>query len=860
MDWLRDVFGEGKAGEARSPEETVFHKKYHYFKNLLTSNNRALEIMAELENIVYQDKPFSYGRVMVQIESLITETFSIVEDLNAISAAKYPELFDVTERISQAILDDLRKRKKLEPTGLVIPMERLSIESILEVGGKAANLGEVYNRVHLPVPPGFAVTAYACQHFLARNNLDVLAADELRNLDVNATDKLIEVSRRIQSAVMGASLPDDLAEAILRAASDLEHKSAPPMRLSVRSSATVEDSDASFAGQHSTVLNVSRDNLPAAYKEVVASTFNPRAVYYRRRKGYFDQDVIMSVACILMVDAKASGVMYTMDPNDSRHAVIMISAVWGLGLSLVDGSTSNDFYQIDKETGEITVAQIGSKGSMLNMGKGDGILEKPVPASLTETACLDPSLIRTLVDYGLQLEEHYGHALDVEWAVDQTEKLFILQARPLKAARKPAPEHPPLPYPVLLEGGATASEGAASGIAWVITSDHTLHQIPDGAIVVARQTAPRYVPLMGRIRGFVTDVGSVTGHMASVAREFQIPTLVGTGNATETIPHGEEITLDATNKIVYRGHVGAMLKKKPVNPMKGSPKYNIIHAALKKIATLNLTDPREVVFKAEACSTLHDVIRFSHEMAMQEMFRIGEEVRTESITAVPLRVSLPLRVFVVDLGGGLSLPSGAKAALLEHVTSLPFKALLKGMTHEDVDWSQDLGGSLQGLGADAAESLLRDPLTRGPMGGPTYAIVGSHYLNFSARLGYHFTTIDTYCGPLINDNYINFYFKGGAADIGRRTRRALLVAQIIWRLGFKVEHKSDMVRGEIKKYQSEVLARKLDLLGRLMGSVRLLDLVLSDDGRVDWYVDEFFEGNYTFKERSSGSPVGQGDA
>ena len=139
------------------------------------------------------------------------------------------------------------------------------------------------------------------------------------------------------------------------------------------------------------------------------------------------------------------------------------------------------------------------------------------------------------------------------------------------------------------------------------------------------------------------------------------------------------------------------------------------------------------------------------------------------------------------------------------------------------------------------------------MGGPSYAIIAGRYLNFNSRLGYHFTTIDTFCGPEINDNYITFYFKGGAADIGRRSRRAVMIASVLRKLGFKVEQKGDMVRGEAKKYSEEFTAGKLDMLGRLLGSVRLLDMHLADDRQVEWYAEQFLQGNYTFAAEQTSS-------
>lgn len=288
--------------------------------------------------------------------------------------------------------------------------------------------------------------------------------------------------------------------------------------------------------------------------------------------------------------------------------------------------------------------------------------------------------------------------------------------------------------------------------------------------------------------------------------------------------------------------------------MKGSPIYKTVQTALKRIAPLNLTDPKDPNFSPEGCQTLHDIIRFAHEIAMREMFRIGDEVESEKGAALPLRISLPMNILVIDLGGGLSVPEGKREAVLENVLSRPFKALLRGMTHKEVTWDQHAGVDLRGFGSLIAESLIRDPLLEGPMGGPSYAVVASRYLNFSARLGYHFVTVASFCGELVNDNYIIFHFKGGAADIARRSRRAHLITIVLRWLGFSVEQKGDMVRGEVKKYQATVLEEKLDMVGRLLGSVNLLDMALRDDRQVEWYADQFLEGNYGFRAAPSEDP------
>jgi pyruvate,water dikinase len=855
---LFDLFKKSKISDRISPDESIFKRKYECFRRILTSNNRALEIITDLEHVFYRDKPFTLAYVLIRSEILIGEVYSIVEDLNEISGGEYPQLFDVAEKIGTTILNDLEQKKKLDKTNLVLPLVMLSRDNIAEVGGKAANLGEVYNRVSLPVPQGFAVTAYACQHFLDHNSLSKLIDSKLRGLDVNDTATLMKVSAEIQSIILNSELPDDLERGLHEATLELKNKLGSDIRLAVRSSATTEDSEASFAGQHSTVLNVTEKNLVHAYKEVVASTFNSRALFYRRRRGYLDQDVIMSVACIMMVDAQASGVMYTIDPNDSRHAVIMISAVWGLGVSAVDGSTDTDFYQVNKKNRRIEKSEIATKGTICKTDVEGGTKDEAVSDDLKDKACLEPEQIKTLVDYGLKLESHYGVPLDIEWAIDKQNRLYIIQARPLKKSLKFISVETPTTspdvsekeltdHPVLIKGGASASEGTASGLAYVLKSDHNLYDIPQGAILIAHQTSPRYVPVMGRVRAIVSDVGSVTGHMASVAREFQIPTLVGTHNATSLIEHSEEITVDANNGIVYKGRVEKLLKEKEaINPMKGSPTYKAAQAALKKIAPLNLLDPNQDNFNPDSCRTIHDIIRFAHEMSMRKMFWISDDIKAKENIAIRLYSSLPMSIYVVDLGGGLSIGPKAREAQKEDVISVPFKALLNGMTHKGIEWSGDIGINWGGFASIVAESVFRDPLKEGRMGGPNYAVISGEYLNFNSRLGYHFATLDTYCGPVVNDNYIIFYFKGGAADIGRRSRRATLITLILKKLLFKVEQKGDMVRGELKKFDRVLIEEKLDMIGRLLGSVRLLDMVLSDDGQIEWYVKEFFKGNYTF--------------
>ena len=271
---------------------------------------------------------------------------------------------------------------------------------------------------------------------------------------------------------------------------------------------------------------------------------------------------------------------------------------------------------------------------------------------------------------------------------------------------------------------------------------------------------------------------------------------------------------------------------------------------MKRIAVLNLVDAEHENFSPAGCRTLHDVIRFAHEMSMREMFSISDDIEVDKRFAVRIKAPLPMKIYALDLGGGLEIAPGTSEAQIANVTSIPLQSLLKGMVRPDVRWTGPVDMDWKGFASIVAESIFQDPMMDDRMGGPNYVVISSEYLNFNSRLGYHFAVVDAYCGSQVNDNYVTFSFKGGAADIGRRSRRAALIAKILKELGFKTLIKGDMVRGEIKKYDCFDLQEKLDMVGRLLASVRLLDMVLSDDGRVEWYVEEFFKGNYTFQRSS----------
>ena len=834
----------------------VFRVKYEHFKSLLDSNSEMSKIISELEEKLQGHEVFGMSYVRSQAARAVFHTLRMIRSFDALSSNRFPALFTAFEEINSLIKDELHTRKERSATGseLVLPYSMVNKELVDTVGGKNANLGEIYNRVGLPVPEGFAVSTTAYELFLRENDLLDEIAMKKMTLDPNDPESVNSVSEDIQRLIISASVPAPLQEAILSNYDCMAQESArtgQAPRISMRSSAIGEDSELSFAGQYLSVLNVPREKILRTYTYIVASLFTPRAISYRLLKGIPDEHAAMSVACIRMIDSVASGVMYSRHPFELRDENVIISAVWGLGPYAVDGKITPDSYTVSR-AGEIIKKEVSRKNVKLVSNPDGGLIEETVPEGGQSAACLDDDRIKTLARYALQLETHFGSPQDIEWALDREGRLLILQSRPLCKGFQCQGEMariPDLPYPVLLDQGAIASPGVGCGKAFRIKSEESIPDFPDGAILVATQPSPKYMVIMPKARAIVTDFGSVTGHMASLAREFQIPTLLATEKATSVIQDGMEITVDAFSGKVYEGVVPELLElqKKPAAYMTGTPVYENLQRVAALITPLRLFDPKSSQFLPQNCKSLHDIMRYVHELSYSEMFRISDLVSNNEGVAVKLIAPIPLDLYLIDLGGGISgAPANARKVSHERISSVPFKALLKGMLHKELILNRPRPIEFKGFLSVMSEQMLNPHIGSERFGDRSYAIISDKYLNFSSRVGYHYGVLDAYCGTTLSKNYITFSFKGGAADDTRRNRRARAIALILESLGMRVEVTADRVDAKLQKLEASIITEKLDFIGRLFQFTRQLDMLMTTEASVAAVAKAFVEERYHF--------------
>jgi pyruvate,water dikinase len=822
--------------------------KYRSFRNLLRHNRAAMEAMADMEQLYLSGKPFSLSSVRIRYEALLEAVYGIAHSLNTLSGKTFPVLSATIDRIDATLFENFNPKCLITTKRLVIPFEDITPEMNKTVGSKASNLAVIGNSLGLPVPQGFAVTSFGFERFLGENGLSKVIEEVLSRISFEAPEANEQHAERIRALILGGRMPKDLENEILQAFDAVEAKSAPGVRVAMRSSAVGEDTEATFAGQYETVLNVTRNDVLTAYKKVLAGKYSARAISYRMQYGLEDRETPMCVAAVVMVDARASGVLYSLDPAHAPSPLLKINSVWGLGEQLVDGSASPDTFLVDRSTGEVRDRSIAKKKWKLSSLENGGTGLREVPSEEREQPSLDDAAIGKLAGYGLLLEEFFGGPQDIEWAQSRTGELYLLQSRPLLLPTVTASEMTRKEYPghrVLLAHGLMASPGIAAGRVFIPGSEDDLKSVPEDSILVVRTASPEYAKVMGVVKGLITDVGSVTSHMASVAREFGLPAIVDAKDATTALKTGDLITMSASSLTVYEGFVEALLAEmRPSRrPILDSPVHRRTRGILDMITPLNLVDTASASFIEEGCRTFHDVIRFTHEAAVRDMFGISEGA-PEAGGAVKLASRLPFSVYLVDLGGGLKKDlTSCDSITPDTIESRPFAALWKGFTHPGVTWEGTMhvtGKVLGGLAATATSELGEQP------GGDSYAVISREYLNLSAKFAYHFSTVDALCGENSSQNYISLQFSGGAGNYYGRNLRVKLMADVLERLGFQVMIKGDLLDASLARFDCDFTLERLDLLGRLLASSRLLDMTLSSQEEIETFREEFFKGNYNF--------------
>ncbi len=523
---------------------------------------------------------------------------------------------------------------------------------------------------------------------------------------------------------------------------------------------------------------------------------------------------------------------------------------------LVEGKVTPDIIEVSKQdTSRIVSIKTGRKSKQMVLAPDGRTRVIDIDKNKINRLSLDELSVLTLARWGISLENYFERPQDIEWCRDKSDKLFILQSRPLNidtdksdsTLKEKIKEKIKIDNRVICSGGESICTGMVSGPVYRLESLSSLDDIPPGAVLAVPHALPGLVTTINKIHTVVIENGSRASHFASIAREFNIPAIVNVAEGFHDLVNGREVTVDAKNGIVYDGIIDSILEEDPEKEdfFKTSSFMVKLRYVMNFCAKLKLTDPESDSFVPEGCRSLHDIIRFVHETAMREMFSIGSRKGSRKKGAKQLVSKIPMLFYLLDVGNGIKEHGKNKKILKpEDIASIPLKALLKGLSNPGICWTEtthfdweEYDRIVMAGGIISADS---------PMFG-SYAVMSEEYLNVNFRFGYHFVIVDTICSSSRENNYILFRFSGGGGTPEGRSLRAGFIKGILTQFGFMVDIKSDLIDAELRSGSLETIQETLDMTGRLLGATKLMDMYLKDGLDMQLMIDDFMNGRYDFR-------------
>jgi pyruvate,water dikinase len=371
-------------------------------------------------------------------------------------------------------------------------------------------------------------------------------------------------------------------------------------------------------------------------------------------------------------------------------------------------------------------------------------------------------------------------------------------------------------------------------------------KIQEGSILVVPVATPEIATLLPSLAGCISETGNPAGHAATLLREWGVPSLFGVEGALRALKNEEIIGLDAAHRRIYRGSPWpepadkkTQREPKPETSWEDDP-------LCRHILPLRLIDPASPRFRADGCSSLHDIVRFVHEKAVETLFDLGDrQAGGRRHKAKRLKTGFPLNIMVLDLGGALAGKERTPETVEpSEVTSVPFQAIWQGMSDPQMSWAGRQQVSLKGFTSVLVSSMAGSGAGPRKLGEQNYLLAARDYMNMNLRLAYHYTMVDALVGESQENNFVNFRFRGGGARADRRELRARFLSETLLRSRFAVDRRGDLVTAWFRRYPRARCEEALAMLGRLLACSRQLDMLIANAGIAHEYAERFLAGDY----------------
>jgi pyruvate, water dikinase len=838
--WWQRLIGKNRSIRTDPSDINIWRLQslFNNFRRILLLNNAILEDMDHMEQALGGEYIFDKAFLETSVRTIASRVHHVTYNLNALTGNGYISLYDRYQDIRTTLDDILSGNIVALAHSPVLPLHAVGWEMEPLVGIDLVCLAELRHHPESRVAEGFVITSVGTQALTGVKTPPVntdraaISKTEVRAEIREQFTILLETQSALQFSVVITRIEgqEDLVQEIGRfslvpivpghgleivteswlvekpfiSAPDFQQKAFLPL----------PSVDGSSVDLYVRCLEHLICTVCTRYETSGDEPIGPFAVFVRS-----SSPVIMS------------GTIQTRSAANGLFEILSIT------VNLQDSDDAGDTYLL-RRTYPFDIIQSTIAPRAAGYRFPEGMLATgatPTRSSFGRGSTLaEIRLLKKLAETAITLERMMGAPVRIRWEYLKEGTWLITGLSPLPVMPDQSSGddviHEQQEAEILCQGGQLVQSGIAAGTVVHVTGEMLPADFPAGAVAVARMSSPQLTPLLQRAAAIITENGTTTGHLATVARELRLPALFGVPGALAKLPAGTEVTVDATEITIYRGILEMLLRHgaREMDLSPSDPEYRILRRLLRFIRPLNLVHPESPNFSPQGCRSFHDIIHFCHEKAVDELAHFQE--RRPGLGAIRTRrmqLGVPMDIQVLDIGGGLTATNGGELTP-DATRSEPFSLFLAGLLNPEA-WATELPSmGFKDIFSSMPRSMgiLSEPVSSL---GENLAIISYDYMNISLRLGYHFSVIDAHLGADGSRNYAYFRFAGGLADPERRNRRARFISHVLKAMDFSVSIKGDLVIGRLKMVETPVLRAALSILGALTAFSRQRDTSLYSD-------------------------------
>lgn len=854
--WWQRLLGQQSPSRSDIVEINIWRLQslFNNFRRILYLNNAILENMAKMEQALGGEYIFDKAFLENTVRTIASHVHHVTYNLNALTGNGYIPLYDRYQDIRTILDDILSGNTRALACPPVLPLKEVGWELEPLVGIDLVCLAELRHHSGIPGPEGFVITAEGTKALTGPPTVDSTETDHITAAMVREgiegqLERILQNCPAGELGVVATRVDDeeDLARelgrfsitptadqsvlAIIERALNPSH----PAVLADKSAIRPENQETVASSPAGRQMEFSVDLYARCIERIIRRIFN------RIPQTGAEDTVQYAVFVRCLSHTAVKGTVESRTTSGNSFDVLRISSTPTEEDRHSDTFLLHRTYPFDLIQSVITPHSAGKRFADGRLATSNAAADGGFGRG---SALLANKDLKALAETAMTLERMLGVPIALNWECHADGSYTITRLFPLRLVLKEISAEDlageQQDAEIICQGGQLVQAGVAAGSVVHVTDAMSPADFPAGAVAVARVASPQLTPILQRAAAILTEYGSATGHLATVARELRLPAIFGLSGVLNHLPPGTEVTVDAGESKVYRNILHTLLLhgSRGMELTPTDPEYRVLRRLLRFILPLHLVDPDSDDFSPQGCRSFHDIIHFCHERAVDELAHFQE--RRPGLGAIRTRrmqLNVPMDIRILDTGGGTRKTSGSEPSVRD-ISSEPFAIFLNGLLQPEA-WTADLPSlGLRDIisGMPRSMNILSIPAENL---GENLAIISSDYINLSLRLGYHFSVIDAHLGTDEQRNYVYFRFAGGLADPERRARRATFIKDVLEAMDFKVTVKGDLVIGRLKLVETGLLRSALFILGALTAFSRQRDTGLYTDADTKALFDSF---------------------